>query len=420
MISCLLKPWRAILSVFAVTIGFAWITDLRKKVSTTERESVDLERKVAEAARRSVHRTSKSKHGAPTAENLEDIEFDWQKLLPQLADWNRGYGDKRQRDLFEKRLSSLNSGQLIEELDAIDKLDLLENQRTMLANAIFPALARQDPQSALDRFIVKAGGSHPDYSILTKLNYAIQIWAEKDPASTGDWLDRKIAGGMFETKSLSGIDPTRVSLEQQLFQVRFAKDPQSAERRVMSMSNEEAFWLMSNLSSYKAAKENPAAFANLVRQSLSETQSIQVIARGASQPSMDYAAVTSYLDTIQATPPEREAGVTAAIESIFGQVEDKRALTIEEVDAMRAWAGPDHSSIDTLTGKVLGAAANQDGMSYHEAAALIEHYHDSTGSDELLIGFLTSKARGGLEEARVLAERIADPEKRAQILDHLR
>lgn len=420
MIAWSLKHWGVILSGGAVAIGCAWIIGTRREIAAIEGETIALEKKISTARSAEAERRSNERNAARTRQEPENEAIDWQQILSQMTEWSRGLGDNGQRERFEKHLAAMSGGELIAALNEIDRLEIPDDQRLKLSLALFPALAQKDPQSAMDRFIGKAGGSKPDQSVLTRLEYGITVWSAKDPAGAGAWLDRQITSGKFETPSLDGIHTARVGLEARMFQTMFPKYPQAAGQRIKAMPNEDAFRLIGNMASYKMAKENPATFASLARQSLTEAQSLEVIAKGASQPSMDYAAASAYLDVIHASPAEREAGVAAAADTILRKLGSSRALTLEEVDAMRAWAAPQHSAIDRLTGKVLGAAIDSDGMSSHEAANLVMHYHENGGGDDILIGFLTSGDDVSIEDARFLAAKIADPTKRAELLDHFK
>jgi hypothetical protein len=286
--------------------------------------------------------------------------------------------------------------------------------------ALLPTLVGKDPEMALNRFIKKAGDRRSGSSFIPSLERAIKIWAEKDSRMACAWLDRKIASGVLEGNSISGVNETRLHLEQSLFKALLPNSPQSAGDRLMAMNTDEAFLLMGNLVSSATARENPDKFAALSRQSLSDTQSIRILAQAASLPSMDYAAVSAYLDKINASPAEREACVSAAAERIIGSLASHRGVTIEEVDAMRSWAGAQHPSIDRLTGKSLGNSIHSEGMSFAEASELADHYHQTTGNDEVIIGFLSSNAHCDIDGSRVLAEKISDPSIRAEMLENLK
>ena len=77
---------------------------------------------------------------------------------------------------------------------------------------------------------------------------------------------------------------------------------------------------------------------------------------------------------------------------------------------------------DSITGKALAEAAQEGGkFDYDAASQLVLQYQGSTGRDDVLIAFLEGySAHSNLEEARALAEMIADPKQREQILGQLK
>ena len=168
-----------------------------------------------------------------------------------------------------------------------------------------------------------------------------------------------------------------------------------------------------------ARGQSDAAFATLARDILSESRRIEVFSNHASRLARDYADVSGYLDRIDATPAEREACVEAVAGSKMNSIGHQRAVTMNEVDALREWAATNHSDIDKVTGKALGNAINGNRMSFDEASALVLHYCEASGDDAVIRAFLASDARGFGDSARALAEKIADPAQRAAILERI-
>ena len=80
---------------------------------------------------------------------------------------------------------------------------------------------------------------------------------------------------------------------------------------------------------------------------------------------------------------------------------------------------PQH--VDAATGHALAAAMLGDGMSFKDAAALALHYHEAGAGDDILIHLCGSQ--GGKDNkpaARIVAEQISDPKRRAAILNQLK
>jgi len=98
-------------------------------------------------------------------------------------------------------------------------------------------------------------------------------------------------------------------------------------------------------------------------------------------------------------------------------------VTTSQIDEMRSWATTQApGSEDKATGKALAQIARfNDKAKYAEAAKLAEHYHDTSGSDDVLTNFLDGwAARSNKELARPLAEKIRNEQKREEILNKIR
>ena len=129
------------------------------------------------------------------------------------------------------------------------------------------------------------------------------------------------------------------------------------------------------------------------------------------------------MDRIAATPDERTVTVTKAAMSKIRMESSNKPVTRKSLDAMREWVNQQiPGSADSVTGKVLGGAAQGDqGMKFADAAALAQQYDDSSGKQDVLAGFLGSIAVGSHRaEAHELALKITDPTRREEILKNIR
>jgi len=253
-----------------------------------------------------------------------------------------------------------------------------------------------------------------------ELNKALNTWAQKDLAKATDWMDRKISSGAFDDRSLVGDSAMRIVLEQALLHVLLTVDPAAAGRRLAAMTEEGAFSVLSR-NTLRATRriDDDAAFATLARATLSETRKIELFSNEAERLSDNTAEVSEYLDRIDATPIEREACVEAAAGTRFYRISSERPVTLEDLETLREWAGTNHSDIDRMTGKALGNAIIGCRMTFEEASALVLHYYEASGDDSVIRAFLASEARSFGDSARALAEKIADPEQRAEILEKI-
>ena len=207
--------------------------------------------------------------------------------------------------------------------------------------------------------------------------------------------------------SLLNSDPAAAAL-------RMSAQPEGQREDVINHDSINAF-----------KKEDPAAFAKLVREQLSAKEQTRIIARQASQMVWNggYAKVTEYLDLIGATPAERSACVDQAAISRIQSLPENQKVTHEDLDALRDWVGsqsPD--SLDRVSGTYLGEVVRGNcRMDFSEAAGLAVQYSQASGNDEALGAFLKSWPvyNNHKQETRVLAEQISDEKLRAQILKRL-
>jgi hypothetical protein len=314
----------------------------------------------------------------------------------------------------------MTSGEIAGAIDEIDQLDLPADSREQLAGIFLPALAAKDPEAALNRFLIAGDSRSPDMTVTGILTNALEDWAQKDLGKANAWMDRKISSGVFESKSLVGYCPMRIQLEGVLVRGLLASDPAAAGRRLAELTEDGAIRVLRRDYAYANSQdEDDAAYATLMRDILSESRRMEVFSHKASRLSKNYADVSEYLKRIDATPAEQEACVEAVAGTKMNVIGYDRAVTLDEVDALREWAGTNHSDIDTVTGKALGNAINGNSMTFDEASALVLHYYEASGDDTVIRAFLASDARSFGDMARALAEKISDPGQRAEILERI-
>ncbi len=399
-----------------VIIGGGWLFMQQRSISTVETQTASLEKQIAATRPQSLVPPGAAMKGSTKTKDAEDMTVDWKKILLQLS----GQGDRRELTRLCKRLEGMTSGEIGAAIDEIGRLDLPAESRDQLARIFLPALAAKDPEAALNRFL-KAGDSRdPDMTVTCILTKALDNWARKDLGKANAWMDRKISSGAFDSKSLVGYAPMRIQLEGVLVRGLLPSNPAAAGRRLTELTEEGAFRVLSRDYVYAFKQDaDDAAFATLTREILPESRRIEVFSKDASRLAKNYADVSGYLDRIDATPVEREACVEAVAGTKMNSIGYERAVTLDEVDALREWAGTNHSDIDKVTGTALGNAINGNRMTFDEASALVLHYYEASGDDTVIRAFLASEARCFGDKARALAEKITDPGQRAEILERI-
>ncbi len=362
-----------------------------------------------------------SKPKSPDKHAKEKETIDWKKVAAEMGEMrNGGMGDMRTFMRFQQKLQSMSKEELVSALEEIVGLDLPDESRQMLEQMLLGPLCQKDPEFALTRYIDRINDERGGMS--WQLAKAMKDWAGKDPAGATAWFDQQIAVGKFDSKSLDGKSRARMQFEGMLIGTLISTDPAAAAARLKSLPEDQRADAMRNNMGNNIKDEDQLAFANLVREGLPEEDQAKTLAQQASMKAWGegYTQITEYLDRIQATPAERAVCVEEAAESKVQQLTRNKKITREDIDAMREWAtsqAPD--TTDKVTGAALASSthANQK-LEFSEAAALATQYHEASGNDDVLIGFLTTGGAGhrNKEEARALAEKISDVKKREEIL----
>jgi hypothetical protein len=424
MIVPMLKPASFIPPVIALAIAGIWLGNQRQSISTLERQSAVLRETIAARSSGTAIDSPQGK-AAPAAKAARDKEpIDWKHVAGQFTEMRRtgGMGDMRAMMRFQQRLQSLGKEELIAALDEIAALDFPAETRNMLEQMILGPLVEKDPELALTRFIDRL--QDIDGSLSWQLSNAMQQWMKKDPAAAIAWFDKQIADGKFDSKSLDGKSRPRIQFEGSVFSSLLSSDPDAAGRRLASMPEDQRLDIMSRFSLQRLKDEDQLAFARLVREQVSEDNQARTLAQQASRlVSKDgFSEVTGFLDRIQATPPERSACVEQAALSRIQGISRQHKVTREDLDTLRVWVNAQApESTGQVTGKALAnALQGSRKLEFAEAAELAVHYHSAAGNDDVLASFLDEwPARQHKEQARILAGRISDAQRREEILKNL-
>ena len=345
---------------------------------------------------------------------------DWRQLADFMGESQPTSEKARMRAVaeFQKDLAEMTTQEMIDALDEIDGLDLAAEKRHALESEIIDSLIDREPKYALDRFADRIR-SDPD-GIGSQLSAALRDWAKKDLSAATAWFDRQIADGTFDSKTLDGHSETRARYEAALMESLLASDPAAAARRLAEIPEDQRREILEQLPFKALGKAEQSAYTGLIRGLVPTDEREGVFANISSQLiSKGYAAVSAYLDSANASPQERAAAAGQAAQSQLQTLAREGNVTQNDVDQLRTWlASQAPGKIDSMTGKALAEAAQDDGkFQFTDASQLVLHYQKLTGSDDVLVSFLQSyAARSNLEEAIHLAEKISNPQRRAQIL----
>jgi hypothetical protein len=406
-----LKPKALIPFVVALAAGGGFLLKQRESITAIERETEALVKEVGlkEAAVTNPPPASRvSTQGA-------EVSFDWKKNLNEP--WTT-YGDPVDR-LFQKGVETMSSGEIAAALDEIATMDAPEETRGRWARRFLPMLAAKDPRAALERFYQTPESRGDKGSPDGFLVGALSNWAKKDPAAACAWLDGQVKKSDLSNKSITGSSEHRVYFESALLGVLASSDPGTAGKRLMAISENEAFSVISHQRFGGKWGIDPALLAKLTRDSLPAARSLEIFQNEACIYSRNYEDVTGFLNGISATPAERAACVPGVAARHLEVIVEERKLTLGDVDDMRTWSAANQpGSVEKITGKAVGDVVDESSLTtFDEALALVMNYHEKKPDDEVIAGFLESKAsrHGSLEEIQALLAKVADPVKRAEM-----
>lgn len=409
---------------FATAIASVLIAGQRVSLSSLEDEIVVL-RKLIHDARESPEFAG----SAPTPPRLNrptsDREpIDWKEIAAQFSEMNNGgMKDMRRMMSFQRRLQAMEADELIQALEEIGSLELGDQERMMLEMRLLGPLVNKDPELALMKFSERIDEEGSGMS--WQLSNALGEWAKKDlPAATA-WFDKERAEGTFNSKSLDGKSQSRIRFESALISTMLATDFGKASERIASISRDQRKDVLSSFGFNNLKNDDDAAYARLVRSQLQPEEQTEVLSeRAANLARMGgFEKVDGFMDRIAVTPEEREASVSEAAKAFIQGKSWQSRITTDQIDEMREWVGkqsPD--SVGQLTGSAIATALNNgQGTKFSDAREMVLKYHDETGGDDVLIGFLSERnSRQNKEEARKLAGKISDPVKRDEILENLK
>ncbi len=416
-----LKPSLLIPPVIALAAGSIWVGSQRKSISTLEIEIERLTRHIEQAENLASAEAAKGADPAKTANGQKPINWnEAAKTMQRMHDG--GVPDIKAMMRFQTRIMEMDADSLVAAIMEIRALDLPADARASLESMVFGPLVSKDPKLAFDT-LSETTDLHND-QMRWQLSHALGEWAGDDPIAAAAWLDEQIASGKLDPKSLDGKSQIRLQFESELIEHLITSDMSAASDRINALPEDQRADVLRRLNAQNIKPENQEEFATLVRNSLPDDEQTRVLTNMASniagQGKLEN--VDTYLDNISATPEERKACVVeAAGESVLRQTWNKQ-VTGEQIDTMRDWlASHEPDAVDRVTGETLGNAINRgEKTTYEDAEKLVLEYHQSSGSDDLLVGFLDNwQVRQNKEQALALADKISDQEQREKAIQQI-
>jgi hypothetical protein len=410
-----MNPW--LLPGVALLITGGWIVSGKRSAAVLEHE-IDLLTERIHLVKTAGNDTSKAGAAGMESRKDKDGKIDWKDLSKKITEMRGGggMGDMRTMMRIQRLLLEMSAEELCDQFDEIASLDLDDMARKQLQGMILGALAEKDPKMVIERFGDQAADENSPGRWSVQM--ALGKWAEKEPAAAAAWLDRQIAAGKFDSKSLDGKNQERIRFEGVLVAQLLKADPAAASARVAGLPEDQREDFFQQGFFFQVTPESESSYAKLVRDSLPADKVGGVLAQTAGNLSQQggYERVDGFIATAKATEEEKKVIVAKVMESkMINRGESK--IKVEELEKARAWgAAQSPGVVDKATGEAL-ANTLWSGGDFKTAADLALQYSESSGNDEVLATFLKSSQvrHTSVDQALPLIEKIKDPALREEI-----
>lgn len=417
-----MKAFHALPPLTAVAVVGLWNLQSWQAVHFLRYECSGLHRRVSTARFPIAHedQSSEEERRVKAATLRARKPIDWHYLSAQLRLQTHSRGrlgiDNQALQDLSSRIGEMSGQELAKALDEIAALGLDPADRALLEQEFFRTFISKEPVLALERFAHKIRDD-PNGDVID-LQPAMEAWVKLDPVAATAWFDRAITAGVFESKTLDGRCPERLKFEAVLAEFLLPTNTSAAVRRIMALPGNQRGEALGHVSFSQFDLPTLKRYVEQTREQLFTSKPGEPFATmiGRKISNGDFAKADSFLNEINATPEERAiaagAVVKARIQQSYGRVSQ------DDIVAVRNWLAEEApQQINRLTGEALGeslAGTTEEGFS--KIVQQVEQFHDAGGGDELLIGFIEDyKARSHPKIAKRLAEKIADPQRRAAI-----
>ncbi len=413
-------PLLALLAAFCV-----WNVSQRRSIQSLEIKNRVLRQQIRAAGDRDPSATSSPPHARGAGQGFSSGErpFDWEKLSIRMME-NRGSAAAPELAALADRLAQMSQQDLSASLDQISTLGLEAEAKSLLEANLLEAWIKKDPESALKRFASRISPESGDDDVTLQLPAALRGWARQDPTAAAAWLDRQIAIGLFQSRSLDGDSDVRTEFEAALAGILLSTDSTAAVVRLSGLSDDQRRDVLDQTDFSELNAHGRIAYVDLIRGLLRDNESAatfsnivpELISEGG------YAQVSAFLDEIHASPGERELSATQAVSARLEEISATRTVTRQDFELMRRWLDQQApGTASQVAGTVLAEMAGTGGESGFADAARLVLDLQPDGRDEALAAFLESDAaHSNLAKALQLAGHITDGKRREAVIRNLK
>jgi hypothetical protein len=419
-------PWPDLCLLLAAAGGVTFFLLQQRSAANLEAENSKLSQRIVAWEKRRDSTDDETKSG-PIAKAFEKSGPSGMAKFAALLRGARSGNPVQVRDLLllDNHLRSLDVATLEAMIADARAADLSGEDREAVIDKLLEALVEKDPARAFAVIEEGFAGKSPReiQQEFSKRTGYFGNWLKHDGPQALAWLDRQIAAGLFDSRSLAGTSDVRQGYESLIYRITkdgsriAALDPLDRLPTLLS-------WRLRDL-----PVEEQIALAKVARTSGLKPSEVVDVMKPFLQKSMqsgDLASADAFFEQIDPTPEElpqlSEAAAGQAMVSL-GKKADQ--LTGDEVPAIRSWLADKSSEGDAYIGSMIGKGFS-NGWDAGQIYATMERLQKDQPSDDLLYRFLLDATQEGhkqkLDPATALdfANRITDPGKRADVMNSIK
>jgi hypothetical protein len=418
-------PWPDLCLLLAAAGGVTFFLLQQRSAATLEAENARLSQRIEAREKRSEATEDETKSGLSAKLLAKAGPSGMAKLAAILRGAMLGNpAQVRESLLLENQWRTLDSATLEKMIADARAADLSEDDRETVIDKLLEVLVEKDPARAFAVIEEGFAGKTPReiQQQLSKRSGLFEKWIQSDGPQALAWLDRQIAAGLFDSRSLAGTSNVRQQYESLIYQKTkegsriAALDPLDRLPTLQS-------WRLRDL-----PLEDQIALAKVARTSglkPSEVAEVMKPFLNKAMQSGDLAGADAFFEQIDPTPEELpHLSETAAGSAMFALGKKADQLTGDEVPAIRNWLAEKSTEGDAYIGSMIGKGFS-NGWDAGQIYATMERLQKDQPSDDLISTFLIGASEGNkqkLDPATALdfANRITDPGKRAVTLNAIK
>ena len=413
--NALMKRYGHWLALLALALVLAWHLASWRKAENQDRENRDLRGRI-EAANEPARTRGGNKSSVARGEWREVatrmVRLGDREELDDLPEW---------LDLLEQ-ISEMSTKELLGALDEVASGDLDADARELLEEHLARTLIEKDPRLALESLAERIG--EEEGGVSWQLSAALGAWARQDPAGAAAWMDRQIAQGRFESKSLDETSTSRIEFEGELIEVLLDQQPDDAGSRLEALPADERRTTLEQVDLVNLSPSAQVTYANLMRQTVPPEEQEGLFSQAVSELLMDggLPEVADFMNRIEATPQERADSSKQAAGHHLDEIASERPVTMEDLHSLRNWIGQQAGGpVERIAGESLAEAARWGGEFTVQAALDLAMDFHLAGGDAELPRALISSLDPEMDEERLpeLLQRLANPQERQSYAEQI-